>query len=68
MSTPQQVTMRHPDLGEMQVMPISVPSWRTRGWEVAEDEPAPPPAPKEPDGQKSKPAGGSRRRHSEESE
>jgi hypothetical protein len=67
MSAAQKVTMSHPDLGEMQVMPISVPSWRARGWEITEPKPATPPAPKEPDGEKSKPAGGSRRRHSEES-
>lgn len=34
--------MRHPELGEMQVLPLSVPSWRARGWEVVPEPENPP--------------------------
>jgi hypothetical protein len=32
------VTIRHPELGEMQVHPLTVPSWRSRGWQVTEEQ------------------------------
>lgn len=56
--------MTHPTLGEMQVMPISVPSWRSRGWEVAEPKPVEPKPAGEPDQQESP----RRRRSTKESE
>jgi hypothetical protein len=64
------VTMQHPELGEMDVLPITVPSWRARGWEVVEEKPTPPAESKEPAGEEpeDKSSDRPRRRSSKESE
>lgn len=59
------VTMRHAELGEMQVHPLTVPSWRSRGWQAAAEQAIPPSHPDEETADQESPR---RRRTKKESE